>query len=92
MNTTLVSLAVMAGVVALAGAPLRCWQFLESRITPLSHQPGNALLNSAVKREKSASGKRLIPAAASLPPPVSNFRHSVSAPRGFAIGARTLTA
>ncbi len=55
-------------------------------------QPGKALLNSETKREYSASGSRLIPAAACLPPPVSNLRQSTSAPRGFSTGARTLTA
>ena len=31
INTILVSLAVTAGVVALAGVPLRCWQFATGR-------------------------------------------------------------
>lgn len=31
MDTILVSLAVTAGVIALAGVPLRCWQFTTGR-------------------------------------------------------------
>ena len=31
INTVLVSLAVTAGVIALAGVPLRCWQFATGR-------------------------------------------------------------
>jgi hypothetical protein len=55
-DAILVSLAVTAGVVALAGIPLRCWRFvtgrfLEPRLAPPIRQPGNALLNSATKRE-----------------------------------------
>jgi hypothetical protein len=31
INTVLVSLAITAGVIALAGVPLRCWQFATGR-------------------------------------------------------------
>ena len=31
LDTALVSLAVMAGIAALAGVPLRCWQFYTGR-------------------------------------------------------------
>ena len=105
LNTLLVSLAITAGVIALAGVPLRCWQFATGRfrsripqhalaratfrlfafimrVALPGNQPGKALLNSATNRGNSASGSELIPAAACLPPPVSNLWHSASAPRG----------
>jgi len=41
MDTMLVSLAVTAGVVALAGVPLRCWQFATGRFR--SQIPQHAL-------------------------------------------------
>lgn len=40
-NTILVSLAVMAGVIALVGVPLRAWQFATGRFRP--HIPPFAL-------------------------------------------------
>jgi len=64
INTILVSLAVAAGVVGLAGVPLRCWQFATGRFRsqiPQQRdpcrtrcfeviQPGKAFVNSAAKR------------------------------------------
>ncbi len=41
MDTILVSLAVTAGVIALAGVPLRCWQFATGRFR--SQIPQHAL-------------------------------------------------
>ena len=41
MDTLLVSLAVTAGMVALAGVPLRCWQFATGRFR--SQIPRHAL-------------------------------------------------
>ena len=41
INTMLVSLAVTAGVIALAGVPLRCWQFATGRFR--SQIPRHAL-------------------------------------------------
>lgn len=41
LNTLLVSLAITAGVIALAGVPLRCWQFGTGRFR--SQIPQHAL-------------------------------------------------
>lgn len=41
LNTLLVSLAITAGVIALAGVPLRCWQFATGRFR--SQIPQHAL-------------------------------------------------
>ena len=45
IDTILVSLAVTAGVVALAGVPLRCWQFTTGRFRP--HIPQHALARAS---------------------------------------------
>lgn len=41
IDTVLVTLAILAGVVALAGVPLRCWQYATGRFRP--HIPQHAL-------------------------------------------------
>lgn len=47
INTILVSLAVAAGVVGLAGAPLRCWQFATGRFS--SQIPQHALARATFR-------------------------------------------
>jgi len=47
INTMLVSLAVTAGVIALAGVPLRCWQFGTGRFR--SQIPRHALARATFR-------------------------------------------
>ncbi|MGH8640587.1 MAG: hypothetical protein ACRET6_02685 [Burkholderiales bacterium] len=47
IDTILVSLAVAAGVVGLAGVPLRCWQFATGRF--LSRIPQHALAHATFR-------------------------------------------
>jgi len=47
LNTMLVSLAVTAGVIALAGVPLRCWQFATGRFR--SQIPRHALARATFR-------------------------------------------
>ena len=47
INTLLVSLAVTAGVIALAGVPLRCWQFATGRFR--SQIPPHALARATFR-------------------------------------------
>ena len=47
INTLLVSLAVTAGVIALAGVPLRCWQFAAGRFR--SQIPPHALARATFR-------------------------------------------
>jgi hypothetical protein len=47
INTLLVSLAVTAGVIALAGIPLRCWQFGTGRFR--SQIPRHALARATFR-------------------------------------------
>jgi hypothetical protein len=47
INTVLVSLAVTAGVIALAGVPLRCWQFATGRFR--SQIPQHALARATFR-------------------------------------------
>ena len=47
INTVLVSLAVTAGVIALAGIPLRCWQFGTGRFR--SQIPRHALARATFR-------------------------------------------
>ena len=47
INTVLVSLAVTAGVIALAGVPLRCWQFGTGRFR--SQIPRHALARATFR-------------------------------------------
>lgn len=47
INTILVSLAVTAGVVALFGVPLRCWQFASGRFR--SQVPQHALARATFR-------------------------------------------
>jgi hypothetical protein len=47
LNTLLVSLAITAGVVALAGVPLRCWQFATGRFR--SQIPQHALARATFR-------------------------------------------
>ena len=47
INTVLVSLAVTAGVIALAGIPLRCWQFGTGRFR--SQIPQHALARATFR-------------------------------------------
>jgi hypothetical protein len=47
INTILVSLAVTAGVIALAGVPLRCWQFATGRFR--SQIPRHALARATFR-------------------------------------------
>ena len=47
INTVLVSLAVTAGVIALAGVPLRCWQFASGRFR--SQIPRHALARATFR-------------------------------------------
>lgn len=47
INTLLVSLAVTAGVIALAGVPLRCWQFGTGRFR--SQIPRHALARATFR-------------------------------------------
>ncbi len=47
INTMLVSLAVTAGVIALAGIPLRCWQFGSGRFR--SQIPRHALARATFR-------------------------------------------
>jgi hypothetical protein len=47
INTLLVSLAVTAGVIALAGVPLRCWQFATGRFR--SQIPRHALARATFR-------------------------------------------
>jgi hypothetical protein len=47
INTILVSLAVAAGVVGLAGVPLRCWQFAAGRFR--SQIPQHALARATFR-------------------------------------------
>ena len=46
-DTILVSLAITAGVIALAGVPLRCWQFATGRFR--SRIPQNALARATFR-------------------------------------------
>ncbi len=73
---------------ATATSALR-WKYLNS--PHRKHQAANCCSNAAMKRPSSDSGSKLMPAATLRPPPVSNFKHSSSAPAGRAAGARTLT-
>lgn len=47
LNTLLVSLAITAGVIALAGVPLRCWQFATGRFR--SQIPQHALARATFR-------------------------------------------
>ncbi|HSC96981.1 MAG TPA: hypothetical protein VLC73_18655 [Burkholderiales bacterium] len=47
INTMLVSLAVTAGVIALAGVPLRCWQFASGQFR--SQIPPHALARATFR-------------------------------------------
>jgi len=47
LNTMLVALAVTAGVIALAGVPLRCWQFATGRFR--SQIPRHALARATFR-------------------------------------------
>jgi len=47
INTALVSLAVTAGVIALAGVPLRCWQFASGHFR--SQIPPHALARATFR-------------------------------------------
>lgn len=47
LNTMLVALAVTAGVIALAGVPLRCWQFATGRFR--SQIPQHALARATFR-------------------------------------------
>ena len=47
INTMLVALAVTAGVIALAGVPLRCWQFASGRFR--SQIPPHALARATFR-------------------------------------------
>jgi len=47
INTLLVSLAITAGVVALAGVPLRCWQFATGQFR--SQVPPHALARATFR-------------------------------------------
>ena len=45
IDMLLVTLAIMAGVAALAGVPLRCWQYASGRFRP--HIPQHALAQAS---------------------------------------------
>jgi hypothetical protein len=45
IDTVLVTVAILAGVVALAGVPLRCWQFATGRFYP--YIPQHALAQAS---------------------------------------------
>jgi len=47
LNTLLVSLAITVGVIALAGVPLRCWQFATGRFR--SRVPQHALARATFR-------------------------------------------
>lgn len=47
INTLLVSLAITAGVIALAGVPVRCWQFARGRFR--SEIPPHALARATFR-------------------------------------------
>ena len=45
IDTVLVTVAILAGAAALAGVPLRCWQFATGRFRP--HIPRHALAQAS---------------------------------------------
>lgn len=47
LNTLLVSMAITAGIIALAGVPLRCWQFAAGRFR--SQIPQHALARATFR-------------------------------------------